>query len=207
VALKTMINRINAAKAKYDAEIKKAGKNLPKEIAKELGKLVPDGFFLEWEQCTPYFNDGEPCVFSVGTPYLKSYSAPSDEPEEETDDTEVTAEPTFDGGVAGPGDVADASVEDMEAEAESEEDPDDEEPEEREWQSYDEDDLVFELYDVKWVDAAQAKAAGLTKKQLGEIIAAFKKLPEDLLEAAFGDHVGIRVYADGTYRCEEVDHD
>lgn len=32
---------------------------------------VPGVLAVRWEQYTPYFNDGEPCIFHAGDPYIK----------------------------------------------------------------------------------------------------------------------------------------
>jgi hypothetical protein len=208
MALKTMLKRITDAKKKYDAELKKAGKNVKKEIAKSLGALVPEGFFLEWDQYTPYFNDGEPCVFSINTPWLKSVKPMPDAPEgvktDDEDDDETAEEPTLEGDVAGPDEVFEAEAEDQDDGESAERDV--EEAEERDWGDYEEDAGTFELWDAKFIKAADLNAVGVKKKQVKALLAAFKELPEEVLQSAYGDHVAIRIYADGTYRCEECSH-
>jgi len=53
-------------KKAYDKTIKEQGERLIKrEISKVLEQL-PQVHYIQWTQYTPYFNDGEPCVFGVG---------------------------------------------------------------------------------------------------------------------------------------------
>ena len=70
MALKTMIENLNAARKAYDEQLAALGAEAAKAVAEFLGQRIPAGFKLEWTQYTPYFNDGEPCTFSVHTPYL-----------------------------------------------------------------------------------------------------------------------------------------
>ena len=39
-----------------------------KKISKQLFDLCPELTAIKWNQYTPYFNDGEPCEFRVGSP-------------------------------------------------------------------------------------------------------------------------------------------
>lgn len=64
MALESMLEALNAARTKYEKEMREAGE---KAIADVIVPLVPEGFRVTWTQYTPYFNDGEPCVFSVGS--------------------------------------------------------------------------------------------------------------------------------------------
>lgn len=77
MALKTAIENLNAARKKYDDELKKLGDDTSKAIGEFLGEHIPAGFSVEWTQYTPYFNDGDACTFSVHLPYL--YRTPTDE--------------------------------------------------------------------------------------------------------------------------------
>lgn len=72
MALKTMIENLNKAREAYNKQLATLGKEAQKAVAEELGALVPDGCELRWTQYTPYFNDGEPCVFSVNEPYVRA---------------------------------------------------------------------------------------------------------------------------------------
>lgn len=58
MALKTMIEQLRQSQKQLNTEART-------RIASELGKLLPEGCRLTWNQYTDYFNDGEPCTFSV----------------------------------------------------------------------------------------------------------------------------------------------
>ena len=192
MALKSVIKKLTDARAKYDAQLEKLGDKTAKEVAKEIGKLLPDGFALKWTQDTPSFNDGDPCTFSVHDPQLIR----ADEEEEEDDfEDEVDTE---DG-----------------EESEDSDDDDEEEPDDDgETVEYpDEMDLstVVDRYgkpDQKskygdWIDRGFPKIPGYTLKTLKELEKLWSSLPEDLLEAAFGDGAEVTIYPSGYYNNEE----
>lgn len=71
--MSTTINRFNELIADYEAKIKviKAAANdaFKKEfkgISEEIFTAYPDVKALGWTQYTPYFNDGDACVFGYG---------------------------------------------------------------------------------------------------------------------------------------------
>lgn len=189
MALKTMIKQITAAKKKYDAAMKKAGKSAKKEIAAALSEHLPEGFVLEWNQYTPYFNDGEECVFSVNDAYVGTFA-----PLRERDKYD-------------PNDAADECPEGHDPkvaiEAGSEVDPD---GDERTLDSLacEEDDGVANLF---YSDVDALEKYGLDAKTFKKIKAAWKAMPEDLLRQAFGDHATIRVYADGELNTDTCEHE
>ena len=47
-----------------------AKENLPLEF-KRYFDIWPEAEAFRWTQYTPYFNDGDPCVFRVNSPYVK----------------------------------------------------------------------------------------------------------------------------------------
>lgn len=63
MALKTLMARLQESQKKLSEEARE-------QVAKTIGEILPDGSRLEWYQYTPYFNDGEPCTFSVHKPTL-----------------------------------------------------------------------------------------------------------------------------------------
>jgi hypothetical protein len=94
---------ISAVTARYDqldedytAFVEKAGKELRDEIQKTLEEIVklffaanPHVASLSWHQYTPYFNDGDSCIFSVGDPQFtlkNSAASTSDDGDEDEDD-------------------------------------------------------------------------------------------------------------------------
>lgn len=54
-----------ATKSEYWNRIKREGKQAVKEFIKEWFDAHPEYYGLKWEQYTPYFNDGDPCVFTI----------------------------------------------------------------------------------------------------------------------------------------------
>ena len=54
------------AKAALDKKIKAEGEKAVKSFFKEYFEKRPDVYGVRWTQYTPYFNDGDPCVFSMG---------------------------------------------------------------------------------------------------------------------------------------------
>lgn len=55
------------AKAELDAKIKAEGMIAAKAFFKEYFDKNPGIYGIMWAQYTPYFNDGDPCVFSIGS--------------------------------------------------------------------------------------------------------------------------------------------
>lgn len=70
MALKTMIAELNAARKAYEDRLTSLGDDLQKAIGEFLAPHIPPGFAAHWTQYTPYFNDGEPCTFSVNEFFL-----------------------------------------------------------------------------------------------------------------------------------------
>lgn len=72
--------RMKAARAELDgslAEIKKAGNRGFAELVQPVFVEFPGLRWFSWAQYTPYFNDGDPCVFRNGSNYVKaSYAEP-----------------------------------------------------------------------------------------------------------------------------------
>src|SRR5262245_41017142 len=72
---------LNALKAKMEEmkkEMAQAGKEALAVEFKRLFEEWPEAQAIRWTQYTPYFNDGEPCVFSVNDAYVKTGSEDGD---------------------------------------------------------------------------------------------------------------------------------
>jgi hypothetical protein len=65
------------------------------ELRPMLQAVLDDSFIVEfgWKQYTPYFNDGEPCEFTVHTPWVRTTA---DMDVEETYQLELHGHPTLD---------------------------------------------------------------------------------------------------------------
>lgn len=67
---------------KVKKEFQEKGKEILKKSFKAFFDAVPSVKAITWTQYTPYFNDGEPCVFGVGEMFAlskKSYKAWKDD--------------------------------------------------------------------------------------------------------------------------------
>lgn len=62
----TKIDDILAAKAAYDEAVQSVTLDEVKPLFQGLFDEFPELTVVGWVQYTPYFNDGDPCVFSVG---------------------------------------------------------------------------------------------------------------------------------------------
>lgn len=60
----------------YKRDLESNGEKLLLKVTKELFVKYPDLEWFRWKQYTPYFNDGDECVFSAGIDYpdLKLHS-------------------------------------------------------------------------------------------------------------------------------------
>lgn len=181
MALKSAMRRINDARKKYESELKKLGKSAAKEFAAELGPLIPEGFFLEWTQGTPSYNDGEPCTFSVYDPKLVTERAAvwRDSEDHEVEGPGYGEEPPpgvrlcFDG-------------------------------DEREYPPAEEDEGSYDLEYMTREDVA--RHPGLTLKAVRELHSAWREVcSEDMLRKIFGDGAAVRITGKG--KCQREDWD
>lgn len=62
------------------------GKDALKEAFKDVFAKHPQLAGVRWEQYTPYFNDGDPCTFSVYDPYIKMKDDPRDGEDDDMDE-------------------------------------------------------------------------------------------------------------------------
>lgn len=88
--LSNITDEILETEKKLKIKIKETALNQFKPAIKEaiiqLRELVPELIKIEWTQYTPYFNDGEPCEFSVNEPYFYLSGLVSEEEKREMDD-------------------------------------------------------------------------------------------------------------------------
>lgn len=79
--LKQNFKTLNERIAEAMAQMKSDSKTLVEQAANELFQAAPEIDHVFWVQYTPYFNDGEPCTFSVHDIYyvLTGESADSEE--------------------------------------------------------------------------------------------------------------------------------
>ena len=66
--IKTKMRKLNQEIEAKKQELKKQSETLFRESVKEIFTKYPTLESFSWTQYTPYFNDGEPCEFSVNDP-------------------------------------------------------------------------------------------------------------------------------------------
>lgn len=87
-----LFDELTALKEAYDKKLHDEGEEAVKELFKEFFDKHPEVEDVHWRQYTPYFNDGDPCYFSVhemnltlNAPVEDSEEDPGDEDEEDED--------------------------------------------------------------------------------------------------------------------------
>lgn len=81
-SLKVANDEMQKARAKFKAD----AADLVKPAFREMFEACPSIEAVRWRQYTPYFNDGDACVFRVGDHYLKFTGDKKDEAEGDDDD-------------------------------------------------------------------------------------------------------------------------
>lgn len=91
-----------------EGDIFKADKRVPQRPLSELEPLIravlADEYIhsFGWTQYTPYFNDGEPCVFSVGDPWFRTVDdVKAKAPDADEDDEDYDGEDRYGIGYGG----------------------------------------------------------------------------------------------------------
>jgi hypothetical protein len=72
----------------FKQEFQKNSRQELKKVFKEFFEKVPEIKTVQWVQYTPYFNDGDPCVFRVCDPMFSNVEASRIEGYEEIEDQE-----------------------------------------------------------------------------------------------------------------------
>lgn len=80
-----LFDELAALKEAYDTKLEEEGEAALKEAFKEIFDKHPRLESIIWVQFTPYFNDGDPCYFSVHD-FDVTVSAPEGSSEEDEDD-------------------------------------------------------------------------------------------------------------------------
>lgn len=97
--LNQLVEEFTQARSRFQAQ----AQDLFKVAVREFFERVPEVTVIKWAQFTPYFSDGDPCVFSVHSP---SFSNTAD-PDRlsvwgELEDEAIEGEWAFDGNYAMP---------------------------------------------------------------------------------------------------------
>ena len=81
--LKSWLEQVLQARKALDEEIQKNGKSKFQEFMKSYWKRYPQIKGVAWSQYTPYFNDGDECIFRVNErAFITSDFDPNDVPRE-----------------------------------------------------------------------------------------------------------------------------
>ena len=80
-----LFDELTALKEAYDEKLANEGEDAVKELFKEFFDKYPRAESITWRQYTPYFNDGDPCYFSVHEMTLEMNEG-EEETDEETDE-------------------------------------------------------------------------------------------------------------------------
>ena len=83
-----LFDELTALKEAYDEKLHNEGEDAVKELFKEFFDKYPKAETITWRQYTPYFNDGDPCYFSVHEMTLEMNEDEEDGPEEGDEDEE-----------------------------------------------------------------------------------------------------------------------
>lgn len=185
MALETMITKLAKAREEYNQKLKELGDSAAQKIAEYLGPLIPPGHTLQWDQYTPYFNDGEPCTFSIHEPYLVP------------EDVEPGSSLYNDG-------IEIGTAMDRYGR------PD----EEKTYETTDHGNYRLvngqREYGKKtftYTEKGFPAIEGYSKETLQQLQDAWRTLPEDMLEKAFGDHARVVITPAGEYEVDECSHD
>jgi hypothetical protein len=63
--MKMSLDKLAKLKSEYEAVVEKEGSRLLKDEFKQFFKDHPEITAVRWQQYTPYFNDGDACLFNV----------------------------------------------------------------------------------------------------------------------------------------------
>ena len=62
------LKELQRMKEAYTHKLKTEGATIIKQIVNEVFSVMPEIYSFSWIQYTPYFNDGDPCIFCVHEP-------------------------------------------------------------------------------------------------------------------------------------------
>ena len=77
--IKSTIRLLNNQIGKLEEKVNKESKKLITKGFKDLFKKYPDLKSFSWTQYTPYFNDGDECIFGANTEYLSINASEEEE--------------------------------------------------------------------------------------------------------------------------------
>jgi hypothetical protein len=186
VARSTLEKKFEAARAKYEAELKVIGAELRDSIVAMLAPLIPEGWFLAWNQADDCYND-EDYYFDVQSLVVCTEREPR-QGKLLKEETPPRYEPNQWGGMR----CIDSGS-----------------PAEHEWilddQCEQRDHAVFSYEEYAGVASLKEywkfslDTCGLVESDVEALAEAFRSIGDKDLRRAFGDRATVRVNRDGTY--------
>lgn len=85
-----LFDELFALKKAYDTKLEEEGEAAVKEVFKEFFEAHSNVESVYWTQYTPYFNDGDPCYFSVHDFHLELAEAETEDEDDEDEDEDNT---------------------------------------------------------------------------------------------------------------------
>lgn len=178
-----LIQEISDLKKQYEKKIKDSGEKALKEVFKELFNKYPTLYKIAWRQYTPYYMDGDPCHFIVYE--MDAYLLDKEELEREIANTKALLEKAQSNNDYKKVTKISQKLDELSQQLSG---------------NIDYDDYGETLYTLKKsknpIHVEIAKEVGTIKKEI----------PEDVMEAVFGDHVMVVASREG-FSVSEVEHD
>jgi hypothetical protein len=215
--MQTLLNNFDELNAQIEAarkEMQAKSEGLIEAVAKQFLDKCPEVTGIHWTQYTPYFNDGESCEFGVNDFCFHILTDEDDEIDSYYDSTELYTQENLD-----------KAVKDLEEAKDYTKDPDAwrqkyvKEYREKHGRDYPSTYSHIRPYPYD-VDRAQERIDEITenlktygpevaariKAEFALFTAAMKKIPDDVMQAVFGDHVFVVINRNGT-TVDEFNHD
>ena len=186
----TKFQQIIDLKQQLDAKLKGFGKEAIAEAFAPFFAANPNIDGIYWTQYTPYFNDGDPCEFSVHDPsiILTLAAAKALRPDQDWSEYSTARVENKQ--------LADCTPEELRQLAEAKETASDMLPE---YES-------FGWNNPRCLDSWDLRETAYNMETTG-FDKVWGQIPEEVFESVFGDHVEVRIMRNGTVEVSECDHD
>lgn len=193
MALKTMQNKLDKARANYEKTVKALGSEIAGQIAESLASVLPEGWNLFWCQSDQQYDD-ENYYFGLSDEHLFSVQQPrkgrllkAEVPRK----TEQRQDPYnrnwhYDEVVEyGSPAIYEWILDEDCPKRKRGDDPDCGDPGRIDLEDY-----------------LKETACGVTKTQVGAVRSMLQSISEKMLRCAFGDQADVMIYGDGTYKVQ-----
>jgi hypothetical protein len=176
------IKELQEKRAAAEQAIADEGKDLFAQASAEVFAANPRLISFGWTQYTPYFNDGDECIFRCNTDYIRLNVDESEEEEE----------------------VVEPVVEGEEPKEVEDDDEEDDEEDEDEYDDDDDDEDEFDGYGLDEIPEDKLTPKQKAGKAVLDLLSLFADEDYKLL---FGDHVKVTVSSTGVHTTTEYSHD